>query len=74
MSRAIRRHHAARLKRKWVTVLSVHNRMPDWVDPRRIGLRFNTPHPCSCTMGCANQRACEGPTMQERRAFQAFND
>ena len=37
--------------------------------PRAIGMVVSTPKLCSCWM-CGHRRRHEGPTIQERRAFQ----
>ncbi len=60
MSRAIRRHHAARLKRIRRFYFGVDNR----TDPRRLGMVLHTPAPCSCWM-CGNPRHYNGPTRAE---------
>lgn len=60
MSRAIRRHHAARLKRARRFYFGVDNR----TDSRRLGMLLHTATPCSCWM-CGNQRNQEGPTRAE---------
>lgn len=64
MSRALNRHHRARLKRSrryyWGRDLVQG-------PPRQLGRVIDTPHPCSCLM-CGNERAHAGRTMQERRA------
>ena len=61
-SRAIRRHHAARLKkaRRLYFVLG------DKTDPRCRGMVVDTPKPCSCWM-CSNRRRHEGRTAAELR-------
>ena len=66
--RADNRHHAERLKRKRRVYWNGDNG-----DARRNGIKARTPHPCSC-MGCANQRAWYGDTMQERRSALALRD
>lgn len=62
MSRADNRHHAERMKRRVRNYSSVACDP----NPRRIGKTAVTRKPCSCWM-CANERATEGPTMQEKR-------
>jgi hypothetical protein len=60
MSRALRRHHTARLK---------SNRRQWWgqtLDKKQLGKVVDTPTPCSCSM-CANRRHLEGETIQERK-------
>ena len=87
MSRAIRRHHRARLKK---------NRKNYWgfgkfgwrgygteeiveMSPFQAGSVARTPKPCSCYM-CRNQRhndwqkAEERLTVQERKALEDYND
>ncbi len=67
LSRALRRHHAARLKKKrqyyfysWEETLSV----------LRLGIALHTPTTCSCHM-CGNPRKYfKESTMQERRWMQ----
>lgn len=63
MTRAIRRHHTARLKQRrryhWGRDLSD--------DSRRLGIAVRTPKPCSCFM-CGNARRYAGDTCQEMRA------
>lgn len=60
MSRALRRHHAARLKQARRFLFSFDNR----TDPRRHGMLLHTPTPCSCWM-CGNARHYLGRTRQE---------
>lgn len=60
MSRAIRRHHAARLKRARRFYFASDNR----TDPRRLGMVLQTPAPCSCSM-CGNRRRYIGRTIAE---------
>jgi hypothetical protein len=60
MSRALRRHHAARLKRARRYFAGLDNR----ADPRRSGMLVNTPAQCSCWM-CGNFRRHVGPTRAE---------
>jgi hypothetical protein len=61
-SRALRRHHLARLKkaRRW------HWGRDLGQEPRTLGLAVNTPCICSCWM--CRPRKHAGPTVQERRA------
>ena len=62
MSRAMRRHHAQRLKTKrrhyWngYAGTSLYN----------LGRVLKDPAPCSCE-GCGNQRKYQGQTLQEKR-------
>lgn len=60
MSRAIRRHHAARLKRARRFYFAFDNR----TDPHRLGMVLHTPKPCSCWM-CGNPRRYIGRTIAE---------
>jgi hypothetical protein len=60
MSRAERRHHAARLKLARRFYFNFDNR----TDPRRLGMVLHTPTPCSCWM-CGNPRRFVGPTIAE---------
>lgn len=62
MSRARKRHHRERLKKK---------RRYHWgrdllTEPEVLAKAVNTPKPCSCMM-CGNERRHSGDTMQERR-------
>lgn len=69
MGIAERRHHRKRLMRRrrfhWGRDLSA--------EPKRLRQAVATPCNCSCPM-CGNQRAYEGPTLQERRAMLAANE
>lgn len=72
MARALRRHHARRLKAVRRTYWG-HGRPGcsgfDWT-PRQLGLVVNTPQICSCWV-CGNPRRWFGErSMQERRLFQ----
>jgi len=60
MSRALRRHHALRLKRARRFFFSFDQR----TDPRRLGMVLHTATPCSCWM-CRNPRSELGLTRQE---------
>jgi hypothetical protein len=60
MSRAVRRHHAARLKQARRFYFGFDNR----TDPRRLGMVLQTPTSCSCWM-CGNLRRFVGPTIAE---------
>ena len=65
MKRALRRHHAARLKHArghyWGHDI--------WHEPKLLGKVINTPTPCSCWM-CGNpRRHFKELTRQERRAI-----
>jgi hypothetical protein len=62
MSRAIRRHHAARLKEARRFYYAMDNR----IDPVRIGKLVHTTAVCSCWM-CGHQRFHFGPKLAERR-------
>ena len=80
MKRSVRRHHYARLKRKWVNK-SIHDRYYDRsyddVDWSYINwlasIYANTPKVCSCWM-CANERKIEGVTLQERRNELSYDE
>jgi hypothetical protein len=60
MSRALRRHHAARLKR----ARRFYSGLDNLADPRRYGMVLHTPALCSCWM-CGNSRRYTGPTRAE---------
>lgn len=60
MSRAIRRHHADRLKHARRFYFGMDHRN----DPRQLGKVLQTPKPCSCWM-CGNQRSSIGPKRAE---------
>lgn len=68
--RALRRHHAERIKAKRKTYRNGplpgldHRR-----NERRLGLVVQTAKPCSCWM-CGHVRLHNGPTIQELRHFQ----
>lgn len=62
MSRALRRHHAARLKRARRFYFARDN----GADPRSLGMVLHTPAVCSCWM-CGNARRIVGPTLAELR-------
>jgi hypothetical protein len=51
MSRALRRHHAARIKQTRRCYFGFDHRS----DPRRAGMMLHTTTPCSCWM-CGNPR------------------
>jgi hypothetical protein len=61
MSRAIRRHHAARLKK----ARRFYHARDLRIDPGYAGKVLNTPAVCSCWM-CGNQRPYAGPKRAER--------
>ena len=68
-ARALRRHHLARMKKKWL--VREKARAPA-LDPaalaRRVGLHAATGRVCSCWL-CGNPRRYFGElTVQERRA------
>ena len=69
MSKAERRHHAERLKKKrrfnWGRDLSK--------EPKFLAMAVNTPKTCSC-LACGNERKHSGNTMQERRADDIENE
>lgn len=60
MSRAIRRHHAARLKK----ARRFHFGRDFRHDPHGLGLLLHTPTPCSCWM-CGNPRRYVGRARDE---------
>ena len=60
MSRAMRRHHAVRLKKARRFYSGIDYR----TDPRRHGMALHTPTVCSCWM-CGNARRYWGRTRQE---------
>jgi hypothetical protein len=71
MARALRRHHAARLKkarkRHWGRIFDAQAHD---LTPRQLGMLVATPAPCSCWM-CGNPRTKLGELkIQERRLFQ----
>lgn len=72
MARALRRHHAGRLKAKRRVYWGHHRGGPyalEWT-ARQLGLVLNTPHPCSCLV-CGNERRWTGErTLQEQRWYQ----
>lgn len=71
LPRALRRHHALRLK-KARRVYWGHARKLE--DLRYIGKVLSCPAPCSC-FGCGNPRKWENlRTIQERRAMQALDE
>jgi hypothetical protein len=59
-SRAIRRHHMIRLKKKYSKYYGGYAKTE-----RQIGRLYQTPTPCSCLM-CGNRRKWEGITRQEK--------
>lgn len=67
MSRALRRFHAARLKRERRFYSGIDNAFV----PRRLGRLVHTPAMCSCWM-CGHRRRHEGPTLAERRHLAAL--
>ena len=66
MSRSLRRHHRARLKR----ARKNYHSPPGWTHSAATVAKYaDTPTPCSCWM-CGNQRHAFGrniPTIQENR-------
>lgn len=60
MSRAIRRHHAARIKQ----ARRFYFGLDHLTEPRRHGMLVHTATPCSCWM-CGNPRRHIGPTRAE---------
>lgn len=64
--RALRRHHAARLKTK-----RSHYYNAGAGGPVAFGKVYHTPCLCSCWM-CGNQRKHHGAGMQERRSRELY--
>jgi hypothetical protein len=68
--RALRRHHARRLK-------CYYQQAHDWAnanekrDPVAAGKHFQTPHPCSCFM-CGHRRRWYGVSLAERKNLLGF--
>jgi hypothetical protein len=60
MSRAVRRHHAARIKQARRFYYALDNRN----DPVRLGQLLHTTAICSCWM-CGHRRFHWGPTLAE---------
>lgn len=60
MSRALRRHHAARLKK----ARRFYFGRDSAGDPANLGRALNTPAACSCWL-CGNARQYDGPTLAE---------
>ena len=78
MKRSVRRHHYARLKKKWDKKLRRDwFWAPDMVDEEKIehwvSFYTRTQTVCSCWM-CANERKLEGPTLQERKNLLSFEE
>lgn len=70
-SRALRRHHDARLKKKRQYYYSYRQGR---LSPRQLGLVLHTPALCSCYM-CGNPRKYFGErSVQERRWMQAVEE
>lgn len=66
-SRALRRHHAERLKKKRQFYFYS---WPDKLSPARLGKVVNTPAPCSCHL-CGNPRKYfDERSVQEKRWMQ----
>ena len=69
-SRALRRHHEQRLKKKvekWLK--NVWNMNDEWVDDHRIGSTFQTPCKCSCWM-CTYNDGLKKSNQQNLISFQ----
>lgn len=74
-SRAERRAQTARIKAKRKSYWGYPHRYwcgnddppcpPKQMDARRLGMVSQTPHPCSCPMGCGNARAFYGRSLKE---------
>lgn len=65
MKRALRRHHAKRLKK---------NRKQHWgmpLEPKALGRVLNTATPCSCWM-CGNPRRRFGTKSLQERRYAAY--
>lgn len=77
-NRAVRRHHAARLKKKrrhyWCFGYPDYRYPFELREPtaKQLGLLVATPQVCSCP-SCGNQRKYLGKTLQEL-SFEALND
>ena len=69
LKRAVRRHHALRLKRK----RSQYHNSGDGQNETNIGKCYRTPCLCSCWM-CGNQRRVYGANIQEIRARLKYTD
>jgi hypothetical protein len=67
VTRAERRHHAARIKRREYVKRRRMMGNVDRMTPRLLGIWARTPCPCSCPM-CGNARAYIGDTLQEKRS------
>lgn len=65
-TRALRRHHYARLKAKRVRV-HYYGRSPEEWTEVHLGIAADTPCMCSCHM-CCNARSTEGVTLAEKRS------
>lgn len=76
MKRSMRRHHYARIKKKWEKTVRwswYYNLTEDEWFPS-IAARLTTTHTnCSCWM-CRNDRQNEGITLQERRNLLSYNE
>lgn len=73
-NRAERRAQTVRLKAKRKTYWGYPQRFgtcgypphsPEGMSPRQLGMVSQTPHPCSCALGCGNARAFYGRTLKE---------
>lgn len=69
LRRAIRRHHANRLKRK----RSKYHNIGDEPSKKGIGKCYQTPCLCSCWM-CGNQRRVYGAGIKELRDRLKYTD
>ncbi|TDN57110.1 hypothetical protein [Azoarcus indigens] len=77
-TRALRRHHLARLKARWLRRACQNPLPPSWrlaeaERQRYAAVRARTPAPCSCWM-CGNPRRWGERTLAERRAAMAADD
>jgi hypothetical protein len=76
MSRAIRRHHRERLKKRTRKILSneIFAFIRNDLD-RRVNVRWNNMQMCSCPM-CGNPRRWDhkDKTLQELKAYDRYSD
>ena len=73
-SRDFRRHQAS--SHMWRRLKEDRNQhyndldCPCWTDPKAMAVFKEQPKLCSRPWCCGNRRAYDGPTIQERRAFE----
>lgn len=79
MKRSIRRHHFARIKKKWYNTVKndwfwePENINEEWM--QLISSFLTTTHTtCSTCLGHLNPRVYEGGTLQEKRNLLSFNE